>query len=113
MHILLDMSMLEINGYIFDWDESKNIDNQIKHDISFEMAATIWELPELIMDIPDKRKVYKEDRWIAMGQLPHDRRLVVLIAYCDRDEEIRIISARFAENDEEATYRKALRGIKS
>lgn len=88
----------------------KNVDNQIKHDVSFEMAATIWELPELILDVPDNRKAYVEDRWIAMGQLPHDRRLVILIAYCDRDENIRIISARFAEGDEESTYRKALLG---
>ena len=107
------MSMLEINGYFFEWDELKNIKKQIKHDVSFEMAATIWELPELILDVPDKRNDYGEDRWIAIGQLPHDRRLVILIAYCDRDDNIRIISARFAESDEESTYRKALLGRKS
>jgi uncharacterized DUF497 family protein len=106
------MSMLEVNGYFFEWDDIKNIDNQIKHDVSFEMAATIWELPELILDVPDNRRDYGEDRWIAMGQLPHDRRLVILIAYCDRDENIRIISARFAEIDEESMYRKALLGKK-
>ena len=42
------MAKIEINGYSFEWDEDKNIANQIVHDLSFEMAATIWELPELI-----------------------------------------------------------------
>ena len=107
------MSKLELNGYTFDWDEEKNIDNQIKHGISFELAATIWEIPELIIDIADKRKIYKEDRWISFGQLPHDRRLVALVAYTDVDEDIRIISARYAEGDEEPNYRKAIKGITS
>ena len=102
------MSVMEINGYFFEWDDAKNISNQIKHNISFEMAATIWDLPELILDIPDNRKNYEEDRWIAIGQMPHDRRLVILIAYCDRDDNIRIISARFAESDEESNYRKVM-----
>lgn len=104
------MSRLTINGYSFDWDEDKNISNQINHDLSFELAATIWEHPELIWDVPDSRKHYKEERWIAFGQLPHDQRLVILVAYTDRDDDIRIISARYAETDEEINYRKTIRG---
>ena len=106
------MPKLEINGYTFDWDEDKNIINQVKHGISFELAATIWAIPEYIIDIEDKRRHYKEVRWIAFGQLPHDRRLVVLVAYTDVDEDIRIISARYAEGDEEPNYRKTIRGMK-
>ena len=106
------MSRLIINGFSFDWDEDKNLTNQIDHDLSFELAATIWELPELVREIPDNRKRYKEERWIAFGQLPHDRRLVVLVAYCDREDDIRIISARYAEGDEEPNYRKSIRGTK-
>ena len=104
------MAKIAINGFSFDWDETKNIDNQIKHDLSFELAATIWEMPELIREFPDNRKHYKEERWIAFGLLPHDQRLVVLVAYCDQDDDIRIISARFAEGDEEPNYRKTIRG---
>jgi uncharacterized DUF497 family protein len=101
-----------VNGFSFDWDEDKNIANQIAHDLSFELAATIWELPELIREIPDTRRRQPEERWIAIGQLPFDRRLVVLVAYCDRDDDIRIISARFTEGDEEPNYRKNLRTTK-
>ncbi len=106
------MPKLTVNGFTFDWDEDKNISNQIKHNLSFELAATIWELPELVREIPDNRHDYDEERWIAFGQLPHDRRMVVLVAYCDRNEEIRIITARYAEKDEEANYRKLTRNIK-
>ena len=103
------MSRLTINGFQFEWDEDKNISNQIKHNLSFELAATIWETPELVREIPDNRRDYEEERWIAFGQLPHDRRLVVLVAYCDRDEDIRIITARYAETDEEINYRMLIR----
>ncbi len=101
------MGKLQIGNFEFDWDEEKNASNVIYHDgLSFEVAATIWFHPDRVLDIPDERFDYGEDRWIALGPLPHDERLVVVVAYCDRSDKIRIISARYAEQKEEKAYRR-------
>lgn len=101
------MYKLKIGDFVFDWDENKNTNNRLKHDgLSFEVAATIWNHPHFVLDIVDERFDYEEERWIALGSLPHDARLVVVVAYCDRSGVIRIISARYAMAHEETAYRR-------
>lgn len=36
---------------IFEWDEEKNSINKVKHRISFETAAHVFDDPELYRDV--------------------------------------------------------------
>lgn len=101
------MHKLKIGEFLFDWDENKNKNNITKHNgLSFETAATIWAYPDDVLDIADHRFDYGEHRWIALGPLPQDSRLIVVVAYCDRNDVIRLISARYAEAQEEKAYHR-------
>jgi uncharacterized DUF497 family protein len=104
------MVKLKIDDFQFDWDEVKNSENIRKHDIAFNVAATIWSNPEKVLDIADERFDYKEERWIALGPLPDDDSRIIAVAYCDRGPNIRIISSRYAEKQEEIAYRKRMMG---
>jgi uncharacterized protein len=98
------MAKVVIGGFSFDWDHGKNEQNQLRHGLSFEIAVTIWSQPARVLDIHDKRFDHREERWIALGALPGDGRIVVTVAYTDREDDIRIISARFATKAEEKFF---------
>ena len=97
------MSIVFYNqGKAFEWDEEKNITNQAKHGISFEVGCEVFEEP-WISQIDD-RKDYGEVRLCALGYLEG---FVLLIVYTMRGECTRIISARLASKEE----RKVLNGF--
>ena len=86
----------------FEWDESKRRANIRKHGIDFVDAATIFE--GKIVVIPDDRFEYEETRYIAFGLLKGQVIKVIVVAYTERGEKIRIISARKALKHEENFY---------
>ena len=46
-----------MNNIIFEWDEHKNLTNQIKHKISFEEAKTVfYDAEAIIIDDPEHSK---------------------------------------------------------
>jgi uncharacterized DUF497 family protein len=101
------MSKIVVGEFRFTWDDAKEKDNMRNHKgLSFSDAASIWMNPGIVLDIPDERFNYGEDRWIAIGPLPGDQRKIVLVAYTERNEEIRIITARYAEKSEGKAYRE-------
>jgi len=104
------MTRLRIGEFDFDWDPTKDATNQSKHGIGFEQAATIWTCPELILDIADTRFAYSEERWIALGPLPEDAHCIIAVAYCERHDVVRIISARSAEKSEKRAYFQRMQG---
>ena len=63
------------------------------------------DVPELfdgdVVILPDERRDYGENRFIAIGIL---RNQVVVVAYTERGENIRIISARKATKNEKNYY---------
>lgn len=74
----------------FVWDENKNIENQIKHGISFEEAQMIFDGSEDI-EYDHLHSSYREDRFRAFGRLKdHGDIVVVFIEIID--DLIRIIS---------------------
>ena len=83
----------------YEWDERKRRTNVKKHGIDF------IDIPELfdndVVIIPDERFDYGEPRFIAIGILKSQ---VVVVAYTERDENIRIISARRATKNEQIYY---------
>ena len=89
----------------FGWNESKNLANQKKHGVSFDEAKTVFydEAARIIHD-PDHSG--QEDRFILLGMSYKLRLLIVVHAYREDDDVIRIISARKATNKEITNYHK-------
>ena len=84
----------------FEWNESKNKENQRKHGISFEYAALVFEDDYRIEDY-DAYHSDEEDRYDITGMV--DDILFVVCTYRDGDT-VRIISARKATRNERRRY---------
>jgi uncharacterized DUF497 family protein len=82
-------------------DEDKAKANIKKHKVSFEEASTVFGDP-LSRTIFDPLHSDEEDRFIILGESNRRRLLVVVLT--DRDERIRIISARTATRRERKDY---------
>ncbi len=87
----------------FAWDEAKAGENRRKHRVSFEEAATAFtdENARLKHD-PDHSQ--EEDRFILLGFSAKLRLLIVCHAYREKEEVIRIISARRTTPNERRQY---------
>ncbi len=83
----------------FEWDEEKRGSNLHKHGVDFIDAVKIFAKP--ILEKPDHREEYGEERFIAVGEIEKDYFVVV---YTWRGERRRIISAWKAGRDEKEAY---------
>jgi uncharacterized protein len=89
------------------WDHAKNRANQQKHGVSFEEASELFRSGVDYLEVFDDEHSVTEDRFIAIGPI---RRGLILIVWTERDEEtIRIVSARWATQREQALYRSHLK----
>ncbi len=89
----------------FEWNEEKAEANLWKHNVPFAEATTVFNDPNcLIMD--DQEHSKGEARFIIIGQSIVKRLLLVI--HCDRNDNIRIISARPATSAEKRLYEKGL-----
>jgi uncharacterized protein len=84
----------------FEWNKSKANDNEAKHGVSFELAKLVFKDP-LAVEFLDDRKDYGEERFVIIGRAEGQ---VLCVAYTERKEVIRIISARRATKHEEEAY---------
>ena len=85
----------------FEWDPEKAIKNQTKHGVSFQEAATVFGDP-LALTFFDPDHSEEEDRFLTFGHSSDSRLLVV--SHTDRDDRVRIISARRATRKERKSY---------
>ncbi|MBU0701859.1 BrnT family toxin [bacterium] len=76
-----------------EWDPKKAMSNLQKHKVSFEEAATAVSDP-MATTGADPDHSMTEDRYITFGVSIRDRLLVV--SHTEKDETIRIISARLS-----------------
>jgi hypothetical protein len=91
----------------FKWDSQKAESNTKKHGISFEEAKTVFhDEKALLIHDPDHSEM--EDRFILLGMSHKIRLLVVCHCYPEREDTIRIISARKASKNEQIRYKEAL-----
>lgn len=88
----------------FEWDEAKNLANQHKHEVSFEIALKIFD--GLIFSIVDERRDYGEIRTLSIGKA--DDLLILAVVHTNRSGNRRIISARRANRNERQTYEEAI-----
>jgi uncharacterized protein len=85
----------------FEWDARKAAQNLVKHGVSFDEASTVFG-DLLAGTILDPRHSSDEPRFVTIG-LSTSQRLIV-VAHAERDDRIRIISARRATRREKRKY---------
>jgi uncharacterized protein len=85
----------------FEWDREKDHQNQAKHGVSFDEASTVFGDP-LAITIVDPDHSSEESRMLTTGH--SDRQRLIIVAHTDRDERIRIISARDVTAAERRDY---------
>jgi uncharacterized DUF497 family protein len=85
----------------FEWDPGKDSQNRRKHRVSFQVAATIFGDP-LATTYHDPDHSAAEQRFITVGMSSAGR--VLIVAHTDRNENVRIISARKATQRERKHY---------
>lgn len=85
-------------------DARKRTANLKKHGFDFADAPQVIESDRTVT-FEDRRFDYGEQRFITLGML---RGVVVIVATAETDEEIRVISMRRAEPNEEEIYYRNL-----
>ena len=84
----------------YTYDPRKRAANLKKHGYDFEDASEVIESDRTVT-FEDRRFAYDEQRFITLGMLRED---VVVIATAETDKEIRLISMRKAERNEQEIY---------
>jgi len=89
---------------LFEWDDHKAKTNKQKHQVSFDLAAQVFDDPRQLCVFD--RTVEEEDRYITLGLV---KRTILFVCHCYRENQhgekiIRIISARKATPKEKAAY---------
>ena len=88
---------------LFEWDRTKANANLRKHKISFEEASSVFGDPMAItIDDPQVRSA--EYRFVTIGRSVLGQ--LVVVVHTDRNDKIRIISARKATRAERSQYER-------
>jgi len=85
-----------------EWDPQKARTNEVAHDVSFDEARTVFDDPLAGTEVDTKPNSDNEERFITIGTSNRQRLLVVV--HCEREDRIRIISARKATRAERRHY---------
>lgn len=83
----------------FEWDEQKNEANIRKHGISFELALHVFDDENRLEEF-DREHSDEEDRYLSIGMAGG----ILTVIHTDREDAIRIISARPADKKERRRY---------
>jgi len=82
----------------FEWDETKNEKNKVKHKVSFENASKVFEDENRLQYAVDRDG---ERRYITIGKV---LKVIITVVYTIRNFAFRLISARPARKDEREPY---------
>jgi uncharacterized protein len=85
----------------FEWNLAKAEANERLHGVSFELAKSVFADP-FALDRLDDREDYGEERFVMIGRA--EGNVLLFVAYTEREERIRIISARRATQNEQDDY---------
>jgi hypothetical protein len=89
------------NEVRFEWDPRKAARNRAKHGVSFEEASSVFGDP-LGWIVEDPRHSVGERRQVLLGS--SERRRLLAVMFTEREEAIRVISARKATRQERKNY---------
>ena len=85
----------------FEWDDAKAAANLRAHGLSFDLAKAVFNDP-FATERLDDREDYGEERFVIVGRI--EGNVLLFVAYTEREEQIRIISARRATQYEQDDY---------
>ena len=85
----------------YDWDKNKAVANLSKHGVSFEEAKTVFD-DSLYVDFHDPDHSFGEHGFILLGESAQGR--LLFVSYMERNNGIRLISAREAALSERKAY---------
>ncbi len=88
-------------SYQFEWNAAKAAANFRKHGVTFEEAVTVFGDP-LAVNMPDPAHSEFEERYLVLGMSNLQHLLVV--AYAERGDRTRLITAREANRRERNDY---------
>jgi uncharacterized DUF497 family protein len=92
-----------MNRIKFEWDKKKDKSNAKKYDVTFEEAQTVF-FDEHAIQFFDPEHSEDEDRFILLGTSFKSQTLVVCHCFREKETNVRIISARKADKDEQQVY---------
>jgi uncharacterized protein len=90
----------------YEWDKIKAATNLHKHGVSFELASTIFNDPQLLT-VGDLEHSEAEERWFSIGLASNGAILSIVYLWSESDPattKIRLISAREATREEKRSY---------
>lgn len=85
----------------FEWDEVKAATNVLKHHVTFDEASTVFADP-LAVIFDDEVHSLHETRELILGHSMTNR--LILVAFTERADVVRIVSARLATRKERRDY---------
>ena len=85
----------------FEWHDAKAEANWKAHGVSFELATTVFKDP-FAVEFVDDREDYGETRFIILGMA--EGQVLLCVAYAERQDRVRLISARRATQYEQDDY---------
>ncbi len=83
----------------FEWDEAKRESNVAKHGIDFIRAKLVFDGR---LEVTRRSAYLVEERFISIGIVEGH---FITVVWTKREENIRLISARRARNEEKREYR--------
>ena len=89
-----------MNDGSYEWDDAKAAENLAKHGVSFDSAKRVFK-DAFGAELFDDREDYGEERCIRIGMVDGT---ILFVAYTERSERKRIISARQATKLEQDDY---------
>jgi len=75
----------------FEWDDAKARENRTKHGVSFDLAATVFDDPRVVL-AEDLEHSTAERRYFAFGEVGGG---VLTVRFTVRGERVRIIGAGY------------------
>jgi uncharacterized DUF497 family protein len=84
----------------FEWDPRKAASNLRKHGVPFSSAIRVFDDPSR-QEQMDTSKELGEERWLTLGRADNG---ILFVGSTQRQESIRLISARKATRNEQRIY---------
>jgi uncharacterized DUF497 family protein len=85
----------------YEWNKEKAASNLKKHGVGFDEATTVFD--DLFnVDFYDPKHSIEEHRFLIIGESNLQR--LFIVSYAERDDKIRIISARELTPQERRNY---------
>jgi uncharacterized DUF497 family protein len=85
----------------FEWHGAKAEANLRTHGVSFDLAKSVFKDP-FALEWLDDREDYGEERFVMIGMA--EGHVLLFVAYTEREQRIRIISARRVTQYEQDEY---------